>query len=663
MLSRITLLLLFLAASVTAFARDEWFRSLDLEPALNEASLVIAAQVLDVSETKMVFGGKMETTLREYKFAPVTILKGVYARDMLSMSSQDLGLFRSGEESPIERGQFRLLMLGRSRNGYAILRPDSRVEQSIPPLIGASDGLIESVKTLLAVSATTDRLERVHLLAAGLQARSGVAAVPLLVSMERRRLLAAQTPGVIDAISRQLRDSSPVVREQAAKTIRSLLESDYLDQAALRQTAVRTLVASLADQDPNIAFRVAALEAVGAAGRAALDPPGARTLLESVAPSSFAELGARFHAVGQLGFSSQRDAVLNTLLQMPLDAASEAQSGTEWAAVKLDPGKGVPDVTLRLKQKFAAGLPAVTEIRTLGDAPAALAVPALVDVSRQPLEHAERYVFAEACLKVPDNRLVAPLTALLAQNEPDVRQVAIQALFKIDTDTSATALQLYLASEPTLETKLEVAEFLGRHGIRDGYPYAIEHMSEAYLRERAIAALAAIRDPRSVGELRHILDTSNDVEWNTAAIEALGRLGAADLGLRFLAIARDARTPLAPAALIALGDLHDAAALPVIRTALVSRRPEMVVAGARAAGHLPASPADVCDQLAALLSDPAASIDGRAAALDSLLALQDPRLDEALRHADRDSVLEQDPEALLSRVEKLLAERKIRVVQ
>ena len=49
--------------------------------------------------------------------------------------------------------------------------------------------------------------------------------------------------------------------------------------------------------------------------------------------------------------------------------------------------------------------------------------------------------------------------------------------------------------------------------------------------------------------------------------------------------------------------------------------------------------------------------------LDSLLALQDPRLDEALRHADRDSVLEQDPEAFLSRVEKLLADRKIRVVQ
>jgi hypothetical protein len=183
------------------------------------------------------------------------------------------------------------------------------------------------------------------------------------------------------------------------------------------------------------------------------------------------------------------------------------------------------------------------------------------------------------------------------------------------------------------------------------------------LREKAIAALAAIRDPRSIGELRRILDTSNDAEWNAAAIEALGTLGASDLDIRFLGIARDARSPLAPAALIALGNLHDNAALPVVRTALLSRQPDMVAAGARAAGHLMGSPADVRDQLAALFGDPAASIDARAAALDSLLALQDPHLNEALRHADRDSVLEQDPEALLSRVEKLLADRKVRVVQ
>lgn len=40
---------------------------------------------------------------------------------------------------------------------------------------------------------------------------------------------------------------------------------------------------------------------------------------------------------------------MNTMRRMPLDAASDAQSESEWVAVELDPGKGVPDVTLRLK--------------------------------------------------------------------------------------------------------------------------------------------------------------------------------------------------------------------------------------------------------------------------------------------------------------------------
>ncbi len=88
-----------------------------------------------------------------------------------------------------------------------------------------------------------------------------------------------------------------------------------------------------------------------------------------------------------LRFTSERDAVVNTMRRMPLDAASDAQSESEWVAVELDPGKGVPDVTLRLKQTLAAGLPIVTEIRTLGDAPAALAVPALVDIFRRLPQH------------------------------------------------------------------------------------------------------------------------------------------------------------------------------------------------------------------------------------------------------------------------------------
>jgi len=214
-----------------------------------------------------------------------------------------------------------------------------------------------------------------------------------------------------------------------------------------------------------------------------------------------------------------------------------------------------------------------------------------------------------------------------------------------------------------LSRKLELAEFLGRHGIRDGYPYAIEHMSEPFLREQAISALAAIREPRAVQELRKIFETSNDVGWNSAAIRGLGRMGAVELTPQFLEIARNAKNQLAPSAIIALGDLHEAKALNIVRAGFASRDMEIVTASARASGSLlslaTVKADDVRDQLASLLVDPGSPDKARDAALESLLALNDSRLDGALAQAVRDGRLEGGN--LLGKIENLLRERKVRL--
>jgi hypothetical protein len=68
---------------------------------------------------------------------------------------------------------------------------------------------------------------------------------------------------------------------------------------------------------------------------------------------------------------------------------------------------------------------------------------------------------------------------------------------------------------------------------------------------------------------------------------------------------------------------------------------------------------DVRDRLAALLADPDASQSVRAAALDSLVALDDPRLGPSLAAAARDAGLEGSD--LLRRVEERLASRKERL--
>ena len=102
---------------------------------------------------------------------------------------------------------------------------------------------------------------------------------------------------------------------------------------------------------------------------------------------------------------------------------------------------------------------------------------------------------------------------------------------------------------------------------------------------------------------------SNDIAWNSAAVRALGALGASDLAPQFLEMARNTGNPLGPSALIALGDLHEGKALEISRAGFASRNPERLAASARAAGNLVALPgvsaADVRDQLATLLADPA----------------------------------------------------------
>jgi HEAT repeat protein len=662
-------LALLVAGTIQSSAHEEWFRGLDLEPGLSEASLVLVGRVVDVSETRIMMGGKFESALLQFKFVPVVVLKGVFSRESLSLTSQDLGIGSFADFAPIEIGQMRLLILGRSREGYAVLRPSARLDQAVPPLSSPNDGLIETTKVLLAVNATPDRRNKVALLLAGLQAERGPATVPLLISLERRSMLAAQTSNIVDALVIHFSDPSPTVREQASRTLDSVLEADYLDQPALRQAAVSALAASLKKTDSNVAARVAALRALGTAGAMALDNKATRALLEPDLPGTFAEQAARLHAIGQLKLSGEQDAVLRILKQAPLDAPLVMQSEAEWALARLDPENAFKQITLKVTNKYDAGYSVTTEINSLGEMAASDAVPGLVEISKRPLDSAERLAFVAACKKTAekaaDGRLIGPLAAMLAPNEPDVRWGAIEALIKIDNDDAAKALQPHLAEERDLVGKLRIAEFLGRHGIRDGYPYAIEHMSEPYLREQAIAALTAIRDPRTVGELRRILNASNDVEWNSAAVRGLGRLGTAELAPQFLEMARNEQNPLAPSALIALGDLHETQAVPLVRAGLRSRKTEVLAASARAAGNLVALPGqhaeDVRDQLASLLADAGAPLDARAAALDSLLALNDPRLDLALSHAVRDGGLENQDSDLLNKIQKLIGDRKIKL--
>jgi len=676
-LASIAVLVLILPAPPAASAaREEWFRGLDLEQPLRNATLVMAARVEDVDEIKISSGGKGETTLLQFKFSPVHVLKGVFSRDSLTLNSADLGIWNFPQGQRIEHGQLRLLILGRTSEGYAVTQPSASLDQTIPPLVDREDPLLATVKTLLDVDAGSDRARSVSLILAALRGRNGAAAIPLLTALQRRSLLAAQTPGAIEAITPLLADASPSVRAQAAQAIRALLDADYLDQPPLREKAVAALADSLDRHDANYAARLAAFEALGGAGQPAIQNERARAQLEETMPATFAEQAARIHAVGELRIGSQQREILELLRQMPLDGAPAVQRAAEWSLYRFNPASGSFETMARIHSKFDAGLGIANDIGVLGETPPVEAAPALLEISKLTLDEAERKALAGACFRISDScaasdaechravgQLVPALSAMLDRGDSQTWREATEALIKIDTDEAAKSLQPHLREERDLLEKLKMAEFLGHHGIRDGYPYAIEHMAEPELLEQAIAALAAMRDSRAVPELRKILETSNDLEWNTAAVRALGRLDAKEFAAQFLQMARDPKNPLAPPALIALGDMRDSRALDLVRAALASRNEEMLAAGARAAGNLAALPgansADIRDQLTSLLEEPGAPQEARAAALDSLLAVNDPHLDGALVQAARDAGLEGSD--LLYKIEKSLRDRKVKL--
>ena len=672
-MKKLPLALWFLVFATLAHAapREEWFRNLSFEKAVATSDLIIAAQVIDVTEIKLMHGGKGDSALFQYKFKPVRVLKGVFARDDLSLGSGDLGLYRADDMKQIKQGAFMLIFLGRSDTGYcnANMIQNGAVRQSMPPLRDAGDPLLDAVGTLLAVNAERDRVKRVSLLIAGLNKASGPGAVALLDSLRHRALLAAQDAAVADAVARHLSDESPALRESAAHTLRTILEADYLEHTPLRETAVTKCADALRLGAPHTFARAAIMRALGAAGAAAakneeamrqlIPPPGVGSPLNTI------ERAAEFRALGDLK-TDARNAIESGLLKVPINDEGEYSRAAEFAIARVHPDRAATVLDALLRMKILAGLSARIEIDSLAELPPDTAIPVLVGIAKLDLDDSEKASLAETCRRLAgqqsDARLVEPLSHLLAPDEQS-RNPAIAALLKIDSDDAAKALQPHLREEQNLFQKLQIAEMLGRHGIRDGYAFAIEHVSEHWLLEQAVAAHAAIKEPQAVARLKEILETSNDLAWNTAAVRGLGAMGVQEMAPKFLTLIEDLRNPLAPAALIALADLGERKALDKAREGLGSRNDRIVTASARAAGRLLARPgaddADLRTKLLTLLVDPDAEPGSRTAALDALLVLKDGHLDPALAKVVREAGLENS--SLLARVETLMRERTVKL--
>jgi hypothetical protein len=634
---------------------------LDLEPAVTQAELILAVRLVDVTETKIVHGGRDVQVTEQYRFEPVRVLKGIFARESLLLTGQDLGIYRFADRSErLPRGQLMLVLLGRQGQNYFNCNNAATLSQSIPRLEGKDDPLLPAVEALIGMTRRRDRLARVELLRDAVKKASGRAVSPLLLALGRRALLAARAPGVTEAIVPYLKSATASTREVAARTIGAMLDADRTGQGPGRSELARTIVAALETAGPDVAARVALIDSLGAFGSSAgRDPAAIAWLKTGRPPTTLAETGARLRALARLVPSDQKDAVARTFETMPLDSPADLQDDAGTALVKIDPKGAGPLISARLAAKHAAGLGIEQELYLLAVLPASLSTPELLKAWGQPLNMQESLAFAYACAVVADPRLVSAVSTLLDPRQMQVRYYAIEALRRIDSDEAASALWPHLDEEADLARKLELIAFLGRHGFRDGYSQAIEHLSQINLRDQAVEALGAVADPRAVPELRRIWQTSNDLAWNAAVIRALARLGQADITPKLLELARVPGDPLAPSALVGLGYLGSPEALPIVQEAIGSRSEALVIAATEAAARLLARPElksePVRDRLAALLADADAAPSVRSAALEALLSLNDPRLVVTLSAVARDANLEGTP--LLIRVEQELARR------
>lgn len=667
--SSAVVLLLALSHSIAPAAAD-WYRGLDLERAIAHADLIVVARVADVIETAVVHGGKGETVLQQFVFEPVRTLKGVFARNELSLTANDLGAWRfGGGLNEIEKGQMRLLLLKRTGPGYANHNEAETFAHSAPVLSSETDPLVAAISVLISVTQQHDRVRRVDDAMAGLGPAEGAAAIVLLKSINSRAVLASQTPGAVDAIVAHLDDSSPAVREQAALTLREIIDADYFVRRPLREEAARAATAALGRDEQNAAARVAAIRLLGVAVNPTGDPRAARWYDISMMSDTFAEAAARLRTAAELRSPTQRDAVLNAFLTLPLDAPYDTEYAAGLAVVALAPEVAPRELRRRYDRARQAGLDTQVEIALTGELPPHTALAALADIAQFIDDRTNLTAVMTAAQRIAERdanvQLVPIVAPMLDPRHSDLRRRAMNVLMKIDTKEAAQALRPHLKQELELLRKLQMAEFLGRHGLRDGYPYALEHLSEPGLQDQAISALAAIRDPASIDTLRNVLASSNDDRWNGAALRALGALGDREIIPRCLELARDLQHPLAPAALIALGDLGEARALVSVRMALASRNAEVLAAGVRAAGKLSSlqnvSTDDLRDRIAAILADANAPIDARGFALDALLASDDVRIKDALSAAIRDAGLEGS--TLLAQIERLAGSFKLELTE
>jgi hypothetical protein len=644
------------------------FAGWDLEPGVAPAQLVMVARVSRVSRVTIVEGAKTDLALREYRFQPVRVLKGIFQRDELSMTASDLGLTREdGGAAPLAEGEFRLLILtqqgggnpfggGMPTFGCASFPTGATFAQRVPLLTGPDDPLVGVVETLIRVVDSPSRRERAGLAMATLNETDGLAAIPLLRSLQKRADWAARNQHGYATVVRQAGHESRTVRADALALLRVMLASGVAPREENEREKLAEALRSVIESDEReTAVRVAAIEALGhlaAAGFAADWAPGLLVgQLDGAA--TYAERGAAAQALGQYveppvtpNLRQPADAVAEALAALPLDETVERETATARAAKELNRSGAEQLLIERLERSLAAGQSVQMEFVELGRMASAESLPRLLAAAaRSNLSATERHYLAWALGRVGDDRAAVVLADWARKND-GAQESSLAALERLDSAAAARELRTQLKLEPNLAYKLRIARVLARHGMGDAYALATEHLADRPHAAAAAVVLAALNDPRTAKDLSAVVAAPPDRAWRIAALTGLAAVGDAE-GTRLLGeILADERHPQAAEAAEAAGLAADAELLRPLARLVQSRNRNVAFAALyairrqllgvrtspRALAAADVSLSDVTDAMVA--AGPELSAEIRAALAEAVAAITgDPYVDGELRSA------------------------------
>jgi hypothetical protein len=574
------LALLIRAAGAAPAGAAEWYDGWQLEEGVSQANVILVARVASIGQSTVVQGAKTDTVLREYRFRPVSRLKGLFERDELSLSSTDMTSLQEYADAPplVREGEYRLLMLIQQPEFTGCVGASqgmSTFSQRIPLLTGPDDPIVATAETLLRASEVRSRRERAELVVATLGSANGAAAAPLIASLRRRPAIAAQIPAAFDAMTRLAESDSPALRDMALAALRDLLQWHAVSsghESLERASAI--LRNRLAADRPATISRIAATQALGRLISRGVQREAsvAALLAELEKAPTHAERAGAAEALTAAGGSAVAAAVLKALGQLPLDHDPGQEAMYIRAALQLDRARAIELLVARLEQANLAQQSIAVEARLLGEADAAEGIPALLAAAEHGLGTPDdHYAVAEACAKLADERAVPLMARWLRSADSRLQWMALDALEAINTPAAALDLGMLVRAEQHLPFKLRLARLAARQGRADLYALASEHLADADQTIAAALVLSALNDPRAAPQLTRLFRQTLDRRWRGAALTGLVALNDAETKAEILTILADERHPLIANAAAAVGLSSDPELLTALAPLIESR--------------------------------------------------------------------------------------------